>query len=103
LGEIIFLTHPIIVELDTSVPTFGRFGLTSVPCEVVDRQPNYTEGYFEYTVIDLRFVQLSTKYSIAGPGVPDWTSASTQEKATYLFISNDSGKMSDDENANTIF
>lgn len=103
LGEIIFLTHPIVVELDTSVPTFGTFGFNAVPCEVIDRQPNYTEGYFDYTVIDLRFTQLTTKYEIAGAGIPDWTSASTQEKATYLFITNDSGKMSDGVDGNRIF
>lgn len=103
LAEYVLLTHPLVLDLYPLSTNAGKMGLTDVECEIIDRQPNYSEGTFEFKLIDTRFVQQTVAYKIALNSTPVWTSATTQEKETYLFISNDSGKMSDDSDANTLF
>ncbi len=96
LGEFIVLTHPILLDLST-----GLVGVTNVLCEVIDRQPNYADGKLEYTVIDCRFVQETTPYEIAPDGTPDWPSGGAA--SPYIFICDDTGKMSDGAGGRTLF
>jgi len=104
----------------------GTRGITSVLCEVIDRQPNYNDGSIDLTVLDTRFMRLSTvadrtyanpsppptTLTVTGPwkiapavsSVPVYTSASDAQKNTYMFVSSAAtGKYSNGDAGHTIF
>jgi len=121
VGDFIALTHPLVVDVMT-----GTRGITSVLCEVIDRQPNYNDGSIDLTVLDTRFMRLSTvadrtyanpsppptTLTVTGPwkiapavsSVPVYTSASDAQKNTYMFVSSAAtGKYSNGDAGHTIF
>jgi hypothetical protein len=100
LGDFIALSHPLVLDLKT-----GAMGLTDVICEVIHRQPDYPRGQMTLTVADTRFMSPGRgRFVVAddASGIPDWGGASPSERATYMFISEDSGGMSDGAPGNTI-
>jgi hypothetical protein len=60
-----------------------------VVCEVIDKQPNYSQGTVDFTLLDTRFINLSVPYQIAAAAdnVPTWYNATPQQQAQYMFIS----------------
>lgn len=96
LGDYILLTHRLLLDMKT-----GLIGVTSVLCEVVDRQPDYSSGKLTYKIIDTRFVQETVAWEIAPNGTADWTSGGSG--TPYLFICGDNGLMSDGVAGRTIF
>jgi len=74
---------------------------------VIDRRPDYSTGTIDFTLLDLRFCNISTAYQIAplAAGAPVWGSASTQQKQQYMFVSELSlgGENPDGTPGNTIF
>ena len=61
LGDYVWLTHPKVLDL-----TVGKLGLSNVICEVIDKQPNYSQGTVDFTLLDTRFISLSTAFSDCG-------------------------------------
>lgn len=102
LGDCVWLNHPLVPDFTT-----GAVGLSNVVAEVVDRQPNYAEGYVEFELLDTRFMGLTGPYEIAplAANVPVYSLASSIERQTYMFISFDAsgGLNSDGTPGNTIF
>jgi hypothetical protein len=84
LGDYVWLTHPKVLDL-----TVGKLGLNNVVCEVIDKQPNYTQGTVDFTLLDTRYINLSTAFQIAAAAdnIPDWNDATAQQRAQYMFIS----------------
>jgi hypothetical protein len=84
LGDYVWLSHPKVLDL-----TVGKLGLNNVVCEVVDKQPNYSQGTVDFSLLDTRYINLSTAYQIAAAAanIPDWNNATAQEQAQYMFIS----------------
>ena len=93
IGDFVRITHPLLLDLKT-----GTRGVTNALCEVIDKQPDYATGQFRWKVRDTRFMNLSTPYYILRRGaiilagykiapvtVPEWTSASAFQQATYMF------------------
>jgi len=100
LGDFVSLTHPLVLDLKS-----GILGLTNVLCEVISRQPDYAQGNITLKLMDTRFASISSgAYQIAssGAGIPVWGSASPAQRAQYMFISNNSGVMSDSSPGNQI-
>ncbi len=85
LGDFISLTHPLLLNLKT-----GTLGVTSILCEVIERQPDYASGGIAFKAIDTRFINVTTPYKIMAlaTGVPDYPSASPAQKAAYMYIAN---------------
>jgi hypothetical protein len=99
LGDFVSLTHPLLEDLNT-----GTVGVTNVLCEVISREPDYANGKVTLQVADTRFMSASNgAFQVAANGaIPNWTSASSLQKATYMFVSNNSGRQSDNSVANQI-
>src|SRR5260370_19585197 len=102
LGDFVWLNHPALPDFST-----GQVGLTNVVCEVVSRQPNYTEGRMEFELLDTRFMNLTTPYQIAplAAAVPPYSAANAAQRRQYMFISvNTTGGLnSDGPTGNTNF
>ena len=102
LGDYVWLSHPKVLDLNS-----GKIGLNNVVCEVLDRQPNYSQGTVDFTLLDTRFISISPPYQIAvaAGNIPPWSQASAQQRAQYMFISSASagGENSDGTAGNTIF
>ncbi|MGO8732083.1 MAG: hypothetical protein ACLQVM_04735 [Terriglobia bacterium] len=84
LGDYVWLSHPKVLDLAA-----GKLGLNNVVCEVVDKQPNYSQGTVDFSLLDTRYINLSTAYQIApaAANIPGWNNATAQEQAQYMFIS----------------
>jgi hypothetical protein len=102
LGDYVWLSHPKVLDLTT-----GRLGLSSVVCEVLDRQPDYSRATVDFSLLDTRFINISPPYQIApaAGNIPPWNEATPQEQAQYLYISSATmgGEYSDGTPGNTIF
>jgi len=102
LGDYVWLSHPKVLDLNS-----GKLGLNNVVCEVLDRQPNYSQATVDFTLLDTRFINISPPYQIAAAAanIPPWSLASAQQRAQYMFISSASmgGENSDGTAGNTIF
>jgi hypothetical protein len=102
LGDYVWLTHPKVLDL-----TVGKLGLSNVICEVIDKQPNYSRGTVDFTLLDTRFISLSTAFSIASAtaGIPNYADATAVQRAQYMYISSAAagGENSDGTAGNTIF
>src|SRR5207237_6354232 len=100
LGDYILLSHPLVPDLKS--PT-GALGITSVLCEIIDRQPDYAQGYVEFDVLDGRYMDVTTSYAIAPAGTPDWTGSSAGQRATFMYVSDADGLNSDGSAGNRIW
>ncbi|MGO6851589.1 hypothetical protein ACCS68_14435 [Rhizobium beringeri] len=65
-----------------------------IRCIVTESREVVAGSQYEYTVMQSDDT-LGTAVLIAPDGTPDWTSATAEQKATYMYISNDLGLMSD--------
>ena len=102
LGDVVSLTHALVLDFET-----GKLGLVNATCEVIDRKPDYSSGTVHFSLLDLRFCNAFTAYQIAplADSIPAWGSATAQEKAQYMFISELAlgGENPDGTPGNTIF
>ena len=55
LGDYVWLSHPKVLDLKA-----GKLGLNNVVCEVIDKQPNYSQATVDFTLLDTRFINIST-------------------------------------------
>jgi len=84
LGDYVWLSHPKVLDLKT-----GKVGLSNVVCEVLERQPNYSQGTVDFALLDTRFINISPPYQIApaAANIPVWDDATVQQQGQYMFIS----------------
>ena len=102
LGDFVWLNHPLVPDFAS-----GGLGLANVVAEVIDRQPNYAEGYVEFELLDTRFLSLTAPFQIAplAARVPVYAEASAAQRSQYMFVSSASagGLNADGTPGNTIF
>jgi len=102
LGDLVSLTHPLLVDFES-----GKLGVVNITCEVIDRRPSYAHGWVEFSLLDMRFVNLATPYQIAPAvaEVPSWQEARAGERQQYMFISfaAQGGANADGTPGNTIY
>jgi hypothetical protein len=84
LGDYVWLSHPKVLDMTT-----GKLGLSNVLCEVIEKQPNWSAGTVDFSLLDTRFIYVSTPYQIAAASanIPTWYNATPQQQAQYMFIS----------------
>lgn len=84
VGDYVWLNHPLLPDFLN-----GTVGLNNVVCQVIDRQPNYSEGCVEFEMIDTRFTNLTKPFQIAplAANVPSYSQASAAQRLGYMFIS----------------
>lgn len=100
LGDFFSLTHSLLLNLKS-----GTLGVNAILCEVTDRTPDYAAGTMTFKVADTRFMDVPNgAFLVADVGTApaDWAAASAGEKATLMFVSDNSGLMSDGTAANEI-
>ncbi len=101
VGDYVWLDHPLLPDFAS-----GTAGLTNVVCQVIDRQPNYAEGYVEFEMLDTRFTSLAKPFGIAplSANVPVFSSANPAQRLNNMFIALNStgGLNSDGTPGNTI-
>jgi hypothetical protein len=100
LADFINLTHPLVLDLKT-----GTMGISNVLCEIINRDPDYANGFIIFDVIDTRFISVpngSYEIAAAADSIPIWSSASAEQKARYMFVSDNTGKYSDATAGNEI-
>ncbi|PYV15818.1 MAG: hypothetical protein DMG21_13805 [Acidobacteria bacterium] len=102
VGDYVWLSHSKVPDLLT-----GGVGITSVLCEVLDRQPDYASAKMEFKLLDTRPLQIGQPYQVApaSAGVPAFGSATAAEKSQYMYIASAaSGGLNTDGTAgNAIF
>jgi hypothetical protein len=102
LGDYVWLSHPKVLDLKS-----GKLGLSNVVCEVVDKQPNYSQATVDFTLLDTRFISLGTAFQIAAAAanIPNYAAATPAQRAQYMYISSAAAgaENSDGTAGNTIF
>jgi hypothetical protein len=81
--------------------------LVNVLCEVIDKQPNWSRGTVDFSLLDTRFISISAAFQVAAlaSAVPAYPSATAAERQQYMFISSAAagGENSDGTPGNTIY
>lgn len=85
-GDLVDISSRLIQEVD-GAPRLIR-------CLVTESREVEMGSHYEYTAIQAANTGGSAAL-IAPDGTPDWTSATEEQKRTYMYISNDAGLMSD--------
>ena len=88
-GDIVSVTHPQVPDRKA-----GVMGITNKLFEMMNKTIKFSEGKLAYTMIDASYLSLFGHYKIAPPGEPLYASASTPDKATYMFFCGSNGTYS---------
>jgi hypothetical protein len=101
IGDFVLLTHPLMLDYASKS---GRLGISKVLCEITDRQPDYANATITLKLWDMRFMNIPESFEVAplAEEIPDWSSATTAQKAKYMFISSWPGYYSDGTPGNVI-
>lgn len=86
LGDVVSVTHSKIPDRAA-----GVMGVTSKLFEVLSKTINFKEGTVLYTMIDATYLQTFGFFKITSDAQADYAAATTPEKATYMFMTNDAG------------
>jgi len=99
VGDFVYLSHSLLPNLAS-----GRRGVFNRIFEVVEKQPNYAEGTMTYQLLDVAWVSVKRLSRIAPQGTPSYASATSTQRARYMFVSADATKAySDGTSGKTIF
>ena len=99
VGDFVSLSHPLVPNFET-----GRRGVTNRICEVIEKQPNFSEGTMTYRLLDLGWLAGKKLAKVAPNGTPAWTAATQAQKDKYMFIAaNATGQYSDGTAGKTIW
>ncbi len=98
VGDYVTVTHRLMRNLDN-----GTIGWTNRICQVMNVQPQYASGRIQFTLLDVNAIASRPAYQYAADSVPAWTSATSGQRAQYLFQANASSQQSDGSAAGRIF
>lgn len=96
-GDLVSLTDSHIPDRDA-----GVIGISGKLFEVLDRTWHFDSLTVSVTLIDASYLGQFAQYLIAPNGKPAWTSATTADKAKYMYMANTSGQYSDATPAHVI-
>jgi hypothetical protein len=96
-GDVIDITNSHIPNRLT-----GSIGITSKLFEVLDVKRDYETATVELTLLDATYLQNFGRYLITPDGEANYTSASTADKAKYMFMCNDSDQYSNGDAAHQL-
>jgi hypothetical protein len=99
VGDYVFASHPLLPNFET-----GRRGVYNRIYEVVERQPQFSQGSMTYHLLDTGWASAKKLSQVAPQGTPAYTLASSSQRSQYMFVSNSAtGGYSDGTAAKTIF
>lgn len=99
VGDFVYFSHPVLPNLET-----GTQGIYNRIMEVVDKQPNYTQGNMSYQLLDTGWMGGKVLSRIAPQGTPAWGEASSSQKERYMFLSQEAAATySDNTPGKTVF
>jgi hypothetical protein len=99
VGDFVFFSHSLLPNFET-----GRRGVFNRILEVIDKQPNYSEGTITYRLLDNGWLNRKKLSRIAPLGTQVFTKAPELERAKYMFVAQQStGTYTDGSAAKTIF
>jgi hypothetical protein len=84
LKDWVSLTHPLVPDY-----IGGGRGVTNIPCEIIGRSPDYTNGQVRFTLLDMRRASTTSPYEIvpsASMVLPPYSEATEGEQETYFFV-----------------
>jgi hypothetical protein len=96
-GDIVSVTHPQVPDRKA-----GVVGITNKLFEILNKSINFTEGKLTYTMIDASYLSTFGNFKIAPPGESPYASASSADKAQYMFFCNDSDQYSNGDAAHAL-
>lgn len=96
-GDIVQVTHPKIPDRQN-----GVIGVTARQFEVLNRSLNLTEGLITLTMIDASYLARFGEFKITPDTESDFASASSADKAHYMFLCDDSDQYSDASDGHTL-
>jgi hypothetical protein len=85
VGDFVYLSHPLLPNLES-----GGRGVFNRIFEVIEKQPNYTEGTMTYQLLDVAWVSAKRLSRVAPLGTPAYPSATSAQRARYMFVCSDS-------------
>jgi hypothetical protein len=94
VGDFVFLSHALLPNFLT-----GQRGVISRIFEVIEKQPNFSEGTMQYKLLDTNWVGTKKLSKVAPDGTPAWPGASQTEKDKYMFICDETTKQYSDGTA----
>ncbi|MFB3921607.1 MAG: hypothetical protein ACE145_07785 [Terriglobia bacterium] len=99
VGDLVFLSHPLLPNFASGVR-----GVFNRVFEVVEKQPNYSEGTMTFQLLDIGWVSAKRLSSVAPNGTPAYLSASSAERAQYMFVSAEATRTySNGDSGKTVF
>jgi len=99
VGDFVYFSHPLLPNLET-----GTRGIYNRIMEVIDKQPNYTQGNMAYQLLDTGWMGSKALSLIAPQGTPAWSLASNSQRERYMFLSQEATQTySDGTPGKTVF
>ena len=99
VGDFVYFSHPLLPNLET-----GTRGIYNRIMEVIDKQPNYTQGNMAYQLLDTGWMGSKALSLIAPQGTPAWSLASNAQHERYMFLSQEATQTYSDGTAGkTVF
>lgn len=99
VGDLVYFSHPLVPNLRT-----GRRGIFNEIFEVIDRQPDYSNGAMTYKLLDTSWLSSKILSRIAPAGTPAWSAATSAERNRYMFLSSSAtGAYSDGTSGKTLW
>jgi hypothetical protein len=83
LKDWVALTHPLVPDY-----IGGGRGVSSVPCEVIGRAPDYASGQVRFTLLDMRRASTTSPYTIplSTLGLGAYAACTAAQQQEYFFI-----------------
>ena len=94
VGDFVYLTHALLPNFET-----GRRGIANRIFEVIEKQPNFNEGTMTYRLLDVSWLSTKKLSRVAPQGTPAWPSASSSQRAKYMFVADEGTKAYSDGTA----
>jgi hypothetical protein len=96
-GDIVSVTNRFVPDRQK-----GVMGITSKLMEVMDRDWDFQTGTVTLKLLDASYLSSFGGYLITPDAQAVWTSATTDQKSTYMFMANDSDQYSDGSAAHVL-
>jgi len=80
VGDFVYVSHPLLPNFLT-----GERGIYNRIFEVIERQPNFSEGTMTYKLLDTNWMAAKKLSRIAPDGTPAWSEATPGERERYMF------------------
>jgi len=80
VGDFVYVNHPLLPNFLT-----GQRGVVNRIFEVVEKQPNFTEGTMTYKLLDAGWVAAKKLSKVPPNGTGAWTAATQAQRDKYMF------------------